>query len=158
MKRHRETLEKNLTNWPEACSIWKCCTEIGSQETAESRCKRIHFEPWSILAAGGGENSRKLQKPLFIYLFIYLFFAFNFIQFFSLEATPPFLTWAPVLSWSTSAVLVNAMVLFIKHFRKTQRQIVGKRFKRWRFLKMLVCWIPKQLLQNICCRCIFFQV
>ena len=156
MKRHRETLEKNLTNWPEACSIWKCCTDwkLGN------RWKPLQEDPfWTLVnssSRGWGEFEKVIET--LIYLFIYLFFAFNFIQFFSLEATPPFLTWAPVLSWSTSAVLVNAMVLFIKHFRKTQRQIVGKWFKRWRFLKMLVCWIPKQLLQNICCRCIFFQV
>ena len=96
---------------------------LETKKTAERRCNRIYFEPWSILATGGRENSRKLWKPIFTYLFI---FAFNFIQFCSLEAMPSFLTWAPVLSWSTSAVLVNAMVLFIKHFRKTQRQIVGK--------------------------------
>ena len=53
-------------------------------------------------------------------------FVFNFIQFSSSEAIPPYLTWATVLTWSTCAEVVNARMLLLKHFRKTQRPIVGR--------------------------------
>ena len=63
---------------------------------------------------------------------------------------PPFLTWALVLSWSTTAVFVNAILLFINRCRRTQRQIVGKFNWRVNILKDISLLTTKQLFVSIC--------
>ena len=53
---------------------------LETKKTAERRCNRIYFEPWSILATGGRENSRKLWKPIFTYLFILHLILYSFAR------------------------------------------------------------------------------
>ena len=50
-KRYRDTLWENLTNWRETYFNMIMCAEIGHQETAERRCNKTHYEPWSILVS-----------------------------------------------------------------------------------------------------------
>ena len=59
IKRHTDTLQKNLTNWREAYSIYKCCVEMDIRKPLKDFSTGSILNPSQFQLQGGRENSRK---------------------------------------------------------------------------------------------------